>query len=172
MCDKCDGVITRVTSLSGIFLTLMFLGMRSLMEGFFKQNLCHGCHTRFAVVSPLSSCCISSLILPITLPHALLNLTLTKKLLEKQQNHGFLSKKYTSQALYQTLHTTKMNFEKLSGAKKFSEKTTISIHFNLLQVCPSWPIFVFAGLFNSSISFLMFVENIFLFQSIGGSSNC
>ena len=164
MCDKCDGVITRVTSLSGIFLTLMFLGMRSLMEGFFKQNLCHGCHTRFAVVSPLSSCCISSLILPITLPHALWNLTLTKKLLENS--------KYTSQALYQTLHTTKMNFEKLSGAKKFSEKTTISIHFNLLQVCPSWPIFVFAGLFNSSVSFLMFVENIFMFQSIGGSSNC
>ena len=85
MCDKCDGVITCVTSLSGIFLTLMFLGMRSLMEGFFKQNLCHGCHTRFAVVSPLSSCCISSLILPITLPHALWNLTLTKKLLENSK---------------------------------------------------------------------------------------
>ena len=120
--------------------------MQSLVEGFFKQNHCHTCHTRFAVVSPLSSCCISSLILPITLPHALLNLTLTKKLLEKQQNHGFLSNKYTSRALYQTLHTTKMNFEKLLGAKKFSEKTTISMHFNLLQVCPSWPIFLFAGL--------------------------
>ena len=59
-----------------------------------------------------------------------------------------------------------MNFEKLSGAKKFSEKTTISIHFNLLQVCPSWPIFVFAGLFNSSVSFLMFVENIFCFNQL------
>ena len=94
VCDKCDGVITRVTSLSGIFLTLMFfallqrdlfLGTQSLVEGFFKQNLCHSCHTRFAVVSPLSSCCISSLILPITLPHALLNLTLTKKLLENSK---------------------------------------------------------------------------------------
>ena len=75
-----------------------------------------------------------------------MELNINKEITWKQQNHGFLSKKYTSQALYQTLHTTKMNFEKLSGAKKFSEKTTISIHFNLLQVCPSWPIFVFAGL--------------------------
>ena len=94
VCDKCDGVITRVTSLPGIFLTLMFfallqkdlfLGMRSLVEGFFKQNHCHACHTRFAVVSRLSSCCISSLILPITLPHALWNLKLTKKLLENSK---------------------------------------------------------------------------------------
>ena len=67
-----------------IFLTLMFfallqndlfLGMQSLVEGFFKQNHCHACHTRFAVVSPLSSCCISSLILRITLPYSLWNLT-------------------------------------------------------------------------------------------------
>ena len=101
-----------------------------------------------------------------------MELNINKEITWKQQNHGFLSKKYTSQALYQTLHTTKMNFEKLSGAKKFSEKITISIHFNPLQVCLSWPIFVFAGLFNSSVSFLTFVENIFMFQSIGGSSNC
>ena len=39
-----------------------------------------------------------------------------------------------------------MNFDELLVAKKLSEKTTISIHFNLLQVCPSWPIFVFGGL--------------------------
>ena len=94
VCGKCDGVITHVTSLSEIFLTLMFfallqkdlfLRMQSLVEGFFKKNHCHVCHTRFAVVSPLSSCCISSLILPITLPHGLLNLTLTKKLLENSK---------------------------------------------------------------------------------------
>ena len=125
-------------------------------------------------------CCLSSLIVLHKFTNIAnytsscpMELNINKEITWKQQNHGFLSKKYTSQALYQTLHTTKMNFEKLSGAKKFSEKTTISIHFNLLQVCPSWPIFVFAGLFNSSVSFLMFVENIFMFQSIiGGSSNC
>ena len=59
VCDKCDGVITRVTSLLGIFLTLMFfallqkdlfLGMRSLVEGFCKQNHCHAFHTRFTLI--------------------------------------------------------------------------------------------------------------------------
>ena len=101
-----------------------------------------------------------------------MGLNLNKEITWKRQTHGFLSNKYTSQALYERLHTTKINFQKLLGSKKFSEKTTISIHFNLLQVCPSWPIFVFAGLFNSSVSFLMFLKNIFMFQSIGGSSNC
>ena len=33
----------------------------------------------------------------------------------KQQNYSFLSKKYVSQALYQTLQTAKMNFQKLLG---------------------------------------------------------
>ena len=56
--------------LSGIHLTLFFFsylqkdlfkGMWSLAEGFFKQNCCHACHTRFAVVFPFSSCCVSSL---------------------------------------------------------------------------------------------------------------
>ena len=37
--------------------------MWSLAEGFFKQNFCHACHTRFAVVFPLPSCCISLLFL-------------------------------------------------------------------------------------------------------------
>ena len=58
--------------LSGIHLTLMFFallqkdlfkGMWSLAEGFFKQNFCHACHTRFAVVFPLPSCCVSLLFL-------------------------------------------------------------------------------------------------------------
>ena len=58
--------------LSGIHLTLMFFallqkdlfkGMWSLAEGFFKQNYCHACHTMFAVVFPLPSCCVSSLLL-------------------------------------------------------------------------------------------------------------
>ena len=57
--------------LSGIHLTLLFLallqkdlfkGMWSLAEGFFKENYCHACHTRFAVVFPLPSCCVSSLL--------------------------------------------------------------------------------------------------------------
>ena len=39
----------------------LFEGMWSLAEGFFKQNYFHACHTRFAVVFPLPSCCVSSL---------------------------------------------------------------------------------------------------------------
>ena len=37
--------------------------MWSLAEGFFKQNFCHACHTRFAVVFPLPSCCVRLLFL-------------------------------------------------------------------------------------------------------------
>ena len=33
----------------------------------------------------------------------------------KQQNYSFSSKKYVSRALYQTLQTAKMNFQKLLG---------------------------------------------------------
>ena len=42
------------------------------------------------------------------------------------------------QSLYQTLQTIKMKFEKPFNSNKFS-KTTVSIRFNLLQVCPSVP---------------------------------
>ena len=56
--------------LSGIHLTLLFLallqkdlfkGMWSLAEGFFNENYCHACHTRFSAVFPLPSCCVSSI---------------------------------------------------------------------------------------------------------------
>ena len=56
--------------LSGIYLTLLFLallqkdlfkGMWSLAEGFFHENYCHACHTRFSAVFPLPSGCVSSL---------------------------------------------------------------------------------------------------------------
>ena len=33
----------------------------------------------------------------------------------KFQNHRFMSKEYVSQGLYQTLQTTKINFEKILG---------------------------------------------------------
>ena len=62
--------------LSGIHLTLLFLallqkdlfnGMWGLAEGFFNENYCHACHTRFSAVFPLPSCCISSLMLKVHL---------------------------------------------------------------------------------------------------------
>ena len=65
-----------------------------------------------------------------------MELNINKEITWKWQNHGFLSNKYTSQALYQTFHTTKMNFEKLLGAKKFSEKTqfqSILIFFKFIR---------------------------------------
>ena len=53
----------------------------------------------------------------------------------------------------QTLQTTKKNFEKLSGSQIF--KTTIGILFNLLEVFPFVPFFVFAVLFIPSFHVLL-----------------
>ena len=70
------------------------------------------------------------------LSYALFNFN--KDITCKRQNHSFLTNKFSSHALYQTLQTTKMNFEKNVGQTSF-QKPTISIHFNRLQVCPSLP---------------------------------
>ena len=40
----------------------LFKGKWCLAKSYFKQNCCHGCHTRFAVFFPLPSCCVSSLL--------------------------------------------------------------------------------------------------------------
>ena len=40
----------------------LFKGRWSLEQSFFKQNYCHACHTRFANLFPLPSCCWSSLL--------------------------------------------------------------------------------------------------------------
>ena len=64
----------------------------------------------------------------------------------------FRVKQIVTQALYQTLKTTKMNLKKLSGQQVF--KTTIAIGFNLLQVCSSAPTFVFAVLLTPSFNAL------------------
>ena len=49
---------------SGLLQKDLFKGSWSLTESFCKQNYCHACHSRFAVLFPLPSCCviISSLI--------------------------------------------------------------------------------------------------------------
>ena len=49
-----------------VFLFLqkdLFKGKWRLAKSYFKQNCCHGCHTKFAVFFPLPSCCVSSLII-------------------------------------------------------------------------------------------------------------
>ena len=61
-----------------IHLTFMFLallqrdlfkGMWSLANAKQKQNYSHACRTRFAVVFPLPSCCVSSLIMELKQKH-------------------------------------------------------------------------------------------------------
>ena len=69
----------------------------------------------------------------------------------KRQNYSFLSNNYSSRALYQTLQTTKLNFEKRLG------QPTISIRFNL-QVCLSVPTSVFVVL----LRLLQCFERLFL----------
>ena len=56
-----------------------------------------------------------------------------------------------SQGLYQTIKN-KNGILKNCWANKFS-KTTIAIFFNLLQVCPSVPPFVFTVLFTCTLPF-------------------
>ena len=56
------------------------------------------------------------------------------KLLLNDDSESFLSNKYTSKALHQMLQTTEMNILKFQNP------------FNLLQVCPSRPTFVFVVL--------------------------
>ena len=55
------------SSLTSMFSDLLrkdlFKGKWSLAKSYFKQNYCHACHTRFAVLFTLPSCCVSSLIL-------------------------------------------------------------------------------------------------------------
>ena len=72
-----------------------------------------------------------------------------EKLLVNDKNHGFVSHKHVFQALYQTIKKTKI---KLLGLQVL--KNTIAIRFNLLQVCPSVPVFVFAELFIPSFNAL------------------
>ena len=64
----------------------------------------------------------------------------------------FRVKQIVTQALYQTLKTTKKNLKRLSGKEVF--KTTIAIRFNLLQVCPTMPTFVFSALLIPSFNVL------------------
>ena len=56
----------------------------------------------------------------------------------KRQNHSFLSKKYVSQALCQTLQTTKMSFEKhLGWGQVFKNARLQSVLIFLVEVSPS-----------------------------------
>ena len=67
---------------------------------------------------------------------------------------------FVSRALYQSIQTTKMNFEKLLGFK-FS-KTTTAIRFNLHQVYPSEASFVFVVSVIPSSRFLSDYFNVSL----------
>ena len=79
------------------------------------------------------------LILPITLSFALWKLTLVKKsLVNDKISHSFLffpTDKYASQAVYQTLQTAKMNFEKLLGEQVFKnvQFQSVLMSFNLVH---------------------------------------
>ena len=63
--------------------------------------------------------------------------------------------------------TTKINFEKLLGVTRF-KKPTISIRFNLLQVCPSVLPFVFSVLKIPSFNVLS--DYVYVWKKFAGSS--
>ena len=70
---------------SGLLQTDLFKERWSLAESYFKQNFCHPCHTRFAVVFPPLSCCASSLITPPITTELTSYLQMTKSLLHVKQ---------------------------------------------------------------------------------------
>ena len=78
-----------------------------------------------------------------------MELNVSEEITCNRQNHSFLSNKYTSQALYQTLQTTKWTYWK--AARQYNlkfAKTLLQSGFNLLHVwSPAVPKFVFAVLF-------------------------
>ena len=66
------------------------------------MGLCHDClvHIFFVNIANCVFLCA-------------LELNVNEEITCKRQNHSFVSNKYGSQALYQTLQTRKANFEKL-----------------------------------------------------------
>ena len=74
-----------------------------------------------------------------------------------------------SQALYQTLQTIKINFEKTARLTSKLKNHDCNPCFNSFQVCPSVSPFVF-------VLYLFFVliisAVIFIYQSLCGSSRC
>ena len=64
-----QGYYLHVMSWSSLSVNVFFFLQKDLFKrtwclakSYFKQNCCHGCHTRFAVFFPLPSCCVSSLL--------------------------------------------------------------------------------------------------------------
>ena len=84
------------------------------------------------------------LILSVTLPYALWSLTLTKKLLANDKIKASCS-----------TNTLPKHYIKRYKQQKWTfQKPTTTIRFNLLEVCPSVPPFVFAVLFLPSFNVL------------------
>ena len=100
------------------------------------RGLWHGCLVNFVNIANYTSLSVKEL-------------SVNKETTCKRQNHSFLSTKYTCQALYQTLFLLTNNKNELLKTVRLTsfQETTISIRFNLLQVCPSVSNYIFAVLF-------------------------
>ena len=96
----------------------------------------------------------------IILPYSLWKVDVSEEIICKWQNHSFLSNIFTSRVLYQTLQTTKINFEKMLLANFQYPK---SVLINLLQICSPEPSFVFVVLFIPSFMLWSFI---FMFHSV------
>ena len=104
--------------------------------------------------------------MPITLPCAEIMkifLTFRKKLLVNDKTNSFLSNKYISIAIIQTVTDTKSELWKTSGLTRFQTLTICSCF------CPFVPSFVFAVLLIPSLNVL---SDYFLVCQVGGGSYC
>ena len=83
-----------------MFLHLLLLvQLRHTLVRFYLKELWHVCLVDFVNIANYASLCA-------------MELNFSEEITCKWQNHSFLFNKYTSQASYQTLQTTKINFEK------------------------------------------------------------
>ena len=115
-----------------------------------KGLQCHGCLFHF-VTCTIALCAMK--------------LEVNKEVTCKRRNHSLLYKEYTSQALPSNVANNNNALWKTVGLSS-QKPTLISTRFNLLQVCPSLPTFVFALLL---ILYSNVLRDNFSFTQFGGS---
>ena len=106
----------------------------------FLKALFHGCLVHFVNITNYAFSCA-------------LELNVKEEITWKRQNNSFVSNKYILPQHVSNVTNNKNELWKTARLRTF-QKPTISIHFNLLQVCPSVPRFLFAVLLISSFNIL------------------
>ena len=127
-----------------------------------QKGLCHSCLACFVNIANYTVLCV-------------VELSVREETTCKWQNRSFLSNKSTS--LPSSISRITMNRNELWKTVRLTrfQKCTIAICFNLLQVCPSMPSFLFSVLFIHVCTFFWCFATEWLFlclTQLGGTSYC